>query len=84
MQATEAESFALMQILDLGCQSPDSVLEVELRNALNPDAVCAKWVLPDWAEQLAADGTAVSIDKATGGAYVHVCMCMCMCICMCG
>lgn len=61
-----------MQVLDLGCQPPSNVLEVELRNELAPNVTCARWLVPNWADQLAGQGTAVTIDKATGGACAYL------------
>lgn len=59
-----------MQILDLGCQPPSNVLEVTLHNELNPNVTCARWLVPNWADQLAEKGTAVTIDKETGGTCI--------------
>ena len=59
------QDFTLMEILDLGCQSPSSVLSVELRNELLPDVVCARWILQNWANALASDGIDVNYDDGT-------------------
>jgi hypothetical protein len=69
VQVSEAGSFPLMQILDLGCQPPSNMLEVELHNELTPGVTCARWLVPNWASQLAEEGMAVTIDKGTGGAF---------------
>lgn len=58
-----------MQILDLGCQPPSTMLEVELYNELVPNVTCARWLVPNWAEQLAGQGKTVTIDDTTGGKH---------------
>ena len=59
--------FALLQILDLGCQPPSNVLTVELRNELMPDVVCSRWTVPGWAETLYHVGTSVTKGDKEGG-----------------
>lgn len=62
--------FALLQILDLGCQPPSSMLTVELRNEWIDDVVCSRWTVPGWAETLYQAGTSVTLlteGKKEGG-----------------
>ena len=62
--------FTLLQILDLGCQPPSSVLEVELRNELMPDVVCSRWSVPGWADTLEQNGMSVTLEGKEGGVVI--------------
>jgi len=58
--------FTLLQILDLGCQPPSNLLEVELRNELMPDVVCSRWSVPGWADTLEQTGMSVILEGKEG------------------
>jgi hypothetical protein len=60
--ASAPADFTLLQILDLGCQPPTNILEIELRNEEIPDVVCARWTLTDWAGTLEKAGTSVTLE----------------------
>jgi len=68
----DLSGFTLLQILDLGCQPPSNVLEVELRNELMPDVVCSRWTVPGWAKILYQEGTSVTLGGGKGGGEVVV------------